>query len=181
MWAHNYHSHYKLIYEEFLMPLYQLIFLEECKCLSEGALESIEEFGDYFFSKEVTYLRMYGGTKAPSLLPRYATYYIVHKEAMRHLFLDGFGSHLFDLKKVVFPPLPFYVGSYKFSKVKSAPDFIKEMEIFHFKEKSFHKNDSQGKVATHGALLKVNFEYIHHVEKEEEVYINFYSMTSLNK
>ena len=123
------------------MPLYQLIFLE-CKCLSEGALASIKEFGDYFFSEDGTYLRMYGGTKAPSLLPRYATYYIVHKEAVRHLLLDGFGSHLFDLKKVVFPPLPFYVGSYKFSKVKSALEFIKELERFHFGEKRFRRNDS---------------------------------------
>ena len=82
------------------------------------------------------------GTKAPSLLPNYAIDYIVHKEAVRHLFLDGFGSHLFDLKKTMFPPLPFYVGCYKFDKVKSAPEFIKELEIFHFDEKIFHRNDS---------------------------------------
>ena len=148
------------------MPLYQLVFLEECKCLSEGSLESIKEFGDYLFSEEGTYLRMYGGTKAPSLLPRYATDYIVHKEAVRQLFFDGFGSHLFDLKKVVFPPLPFYVGSYKFTKVKSAPKFVKELEIFHFDEKSFHRNDSQGRVAAHRALLKVNFEYVNYVDKD---------------
>ena len=75
---------------------------------------------------------MYGGTKAPSLLPRYAIDYIVHKEAVRQPFMDGFGSQLFDLKKVVFPPLPFYVGSYKFAKLKSAPKFFKELEIFYF-------------------------------------------------
>ena len=85
---------------------------------------------------------MYGGTKAPSFLPKYATYYIKHKEVVRQLFLDVFGSYLFDLKKVVFPPLPFYVGSYKFSKVKSAPKFVKELEIFHFGEKLFHRNYS---------------------------------------
>ena len=124
------------------MPLYQLIFLEECKCLSKGALASIKYFGDYFFSEKGTYLRMYGGTKAPSMLPRYAIDYVVHKEAVRQLFLDGFGSHLFDLKKVVFPPLPFYVGIYKFSKVKNAPEFVKKLESFHFGEKSFHRNDS---------------------------------------
>ena len=85
---------------------------------------------------------MYGGTRSPSLLPKYAKYYIVLKEAVRQLFLDGFGSHLFDIKKVVFPPIPFYVGSYKFNKVKSIPNFIKELEIFHFGEKIFHGNDS---------------------------------------
>ena len=86
---------------------------------------------------------MYGGTKSPSLLPQYATDYVVHKEAVRQLFLDGFGSYLFYVKKVVFPPMPFYVGSYKFSKVKSAPNFVKDLEIFHFGERSFHRNDAQ--------------------------------------
>ena len=85
---------------------------------------------------------MSGGMKAPSLLPKYVKYYIVHKEVARQLFLDWFGSHMFDIKKVVFPPLPFYVGSYKFSKVKNAPRFVKELESFHFGEKNFHRNDS---------------------------------------
>ena len=116
LWAHKYHSYYKSICEEFLIPLYQLIFLEECKCLSEGALESIREFGDNFFSEEGTYLRMYGGTKTPSLLPKYVTDYVVHKEAVRQLFLDGFESYLFDMKKVFFPSMPFYIGSYKFPR-----------------------------------------------------------------
>ena len=102
---------------------------------------------------------MYGGTRATSLLLKYATNYIVLKEAVRQVFLDGFGSHLFDIKKVVFPPIPFYVGSSKFNKVKSASDFVKELEIFHFGEKSFHRNDSQGKVVAHRAAHKVNFEY----------------------
>ena len=73
------------------MPLYQLIFLEECKFLSKGAQDAIMEYGDYFFSEEGTYLRMYGGTKYPSLLPKYATEYVEHKEEQRKLFLDGLG------------------------------------------------------------------------------------------
>ena len=124
------------------MPLYHLIFLEECKCMSEGALEVIREYIDYFFSKEGTYLRMYGGTRAPSLLPKYAIDYIMHKEVVRQLFLDRFGNFLFNMRKAVYPPMPFYVGSYKFSKVKSAPDFVKDLENFHFGEKNFHRNDS---------------------------------------
>ena len=45
--------------------------------------------------------------------------------------------------------MPFYVGSYKFSKFKSAPNFVKDMENFHFGEKNFHRNDAQGKVGLH--------------------------------
>ena len=81
--ARKYHNHYQLICEEFIRPLYKLIFLEECPCLSKGAVEFIKEYGYYFFTEEGTYLRIYGGTKAPSLLPKYATNYIVHKEAVR--------------------------------------------------------------------------------------------------
>ena len=51
--------------------------------MSEGARDAIMEYGDYFFSKDRTYLRMYGGTKAPSLLPKYATKYVVHKQVVR--------------------------------------------------------------------------------------------------
>ena len=105
------------------------------------------------------YLRMYGGTKAPSLLPNHAIDYILIKETVRQVFLDGFGNHLFDIKKAMFLPVPFYVGSYKFNKVKSAPEFVKELEIFHFGEIRFHQNDSQGKVAAHKAAQKVNFKY----------------------
>ena len=71
------------------------------------------------------------------------------------------------MKKVVFPLVPLYVGSYKFNKVNNSLEFIKELEIFHFGEKMFHRNDSQGKVAAHKAAHKVNFEYIDYIDKEE--------------
>ena len=77
--------------------------------------------------------------------------------------------------------MPFYVGSYKFSKVKSALEFVKDLENFHFGEKSFHRNDSQGKVVAYHALVKLNFEYSDHLDKYEEVYQNACNMTSLNK
>ena len=56
------------------------------------------------------------------------------------------GSFLFEQKKVVHPPVPFYIGSYKFSKIKSVAGFVKELEYFHFGEMSFHRNDSEHKV-----------------------------------
>ena len=68
--------------------------------MSEGALEVISEHGDYLFSKEGTYLRMYGGTKCSSLLPKYATDYIMHRSG-KIVVLDGFENFLFDMKKAV--------------------------------------------------------------------------------
>ena len=85
---------------------------------------------------------MYKGSIAPSLLPKYAIHYVVHKEVVRKLYIDGIRNFLFDHKNILYPPLPFYIGSYKFTKVKSAPKFVKELEKIQFGEKSFHRNDS---------------------------------------
>jgi len=45
------------------------------------------------------YIRMYGGFRAPSLLPKYATDYVLHKEVVRQVYLDGVGIFLFEHKK----------------------------------------------------------------------------------
>ena len=73
------------------------------------------------------------------------------------------------------------MGSYKFNKVKNAPKFVKEMENFHFGEKEFHRNDSQGNFAAYKESLKVNFNYIDYVDKDEEMYRKIHSMTTLKK
>ena len=78
-WAHKYYSHYKEICEHFIMPFYTLIFLTECNCMSKEAFKVIEEYGNYYMSDEGMYIRMYGGSRAPSLLPKYATNYVLHK------------------------------------------------------------------------------------------------------
>ena len=70
------------------MPLYKLIFLIECNCMYEKTLETVRENGYYYLSEECLYLRMFGGYKAPSLLPMYATEYVVHKEVVRQLYID---------------------------------------------------------------------------------------------
>ena len=51
------------------------------------------------------------------------------------------------------------------SKVKNAPEFVKELENFHFGEKDFHRNDSQGKFDAYKVALEVNFEYTDYVDK----------------
>ena len=83
LWAHKYYSHYKEICEQFIMPLYTLIFLKECNCMSEEALKVIEEYANYYLTDEGMYIRMYGCSRAPALVPKYATDFVVHKEAVR--------------------------------------------------------------------------------------------------
>ena len=163
------------------MPLYTLIFLKECKCMSEEALQVIEEYVDYYLTEDGLYFRMFGGSRAPSLLPKYGTDYIILKEAVRQVFLDGIGSFLFEHKKVAYPPLPFKLGSYKFTRVKKADEFVEELDKFHFGEIPFHGNDSHNKVAEHYKEANVHFEYTHHWDREESVFRSALNITALRK
>ena len=86
--------------------------------MSEEAFKVIEEHGNYYLTEEGMYIRMYGFSRAPSLLPRYASDYVVHKEAVRQVYLDGVGSFLFEHKNTSYPAIPFWIGNYKFAIIK---------------------------------------------------------------
>ena len=49
----------------------------------EAAMKVVQDNEHYYLTKEALYLRMFGGSRAPSLLHRYATDYVIHKEAVR--------------------------------------------------------------------------------------------------
>ena len=127
------------------------------------------------------YFRMFGGSRARSLLPKYATDCIIQKEGVKQVFLDGIGNFLFEHKKTTYPPLPFRLGSYKFTRVKKADEFVEEMEKFHFGEIPFHRNDSHSNVAKHCKTNNVHFEYAHYWDREESIFRNAVNMTALRR
>ena len=53
LWEHKYSNFYKTIREDFLLPLYELIFLKDSNCMPEGAMETASEYGDYFSPRNV--------------------------------------------------------------------------------------------------------------------------------
>ena len=138
--------------------------------MSEEALQVIKEYADYYLTEDGLYFRMYGCSRAPSLLLKYATDNVIRKEAVRQVFLDGIGSFLFEHKKVTYPPLPFKLGSYKFTRVKKADEFVEELGNFHFGEINFHRNDSKNRVAEHCKEENVHFEYTSHWDKDESIF-----------
>ena len=77
--------------------------------------------------------------------------------------------------------MPFRLGSYRFTKVKQAGEFVEELERFHFGEIPYHRNDSHGKVVEHCKENKVHFEYTHHFDSEESVFRNAPNMTALKR
>ena len=62
--------------------------------MSKEDLKVVQNNQNYYLTEEGSYLRMYGGSRAPSLLPRYATDYVIHKEVVRQLYIDAIGNFL---------------------------------------------------------------------------------------
>ena len=77
---------------------------------------------------------------------------------------------MFEHKKTAYPPLPFKLGSYRFTRVKQAEEFVEELQSFHFGEMLYHRIDAHGKVAEHCKENRVHFEYTHHVDREDSVF-----------
>ena len=90
---------------------------------------------------------------------------------MRKVFINGIGRYLHDHKNASFPMFPFYIRAYKFSRVKGAEDFVKDLEVFHFWEKCFARNDSRKKVIEHCRVVKIRFEYAYFFNEDEKVFI----------
>ena len=137
--------------------------------------------GNYYLIEEGLYLRIYSGSRAPSLLPKYATNYVIHKEDARKLYIDGVRNFFFEQKKAIYHAVPFFVGSYKFSRVKTAAEFVKELEYFHFGEMNFHRNESEDKFVDYCIAAGVHFEYTNFWDKYEEVFWNAQKMKSLRR
>ena len=141
----------------------------------------MQEYGIYYLTEDGLYVRMYGGSRAPYFLSRYATDYVLHKEVVRQLYIDGVGNFLFEQKKELYFAVPFFIGSYKFSRVKTTVEFVHELEYFHFGEMIFHRNDSEDKVANYCKEAGVHFEYTDFWDKGEETFHNAKNVTSLRK
>ena len=63
--------------------------------MSEETMKIVQDNGHYYLIEEGLYPRMFGETRAPSLFPKYATDYVIHKEVVRQLYIDGVGNFLF--------------------------------------------------------------------------------------
>ena len=75
--------------------------------------------------------------------------FVVHKEAVTKVFINGIESYLHYHRNASFPLFPLCIGAYKISRIKGAEYFVKDLEVFHFGEKIFMRNDSRHKVTKH--------------------------------
>jgi hypothetical protein len=98
------------IYENFLIPLYHLIFYS-CTYMTEKTSGHCKEKSDLYLLEYGTYIRVYGATKVPHLLPKFVSDWLVLQEITYQTVIHGVGTTLYRDKNSIWPPLPLWVGS----------------------------------------------------------------------
>jgi hypothetical protein len=69
LWENRYKKSYALIYDEFITHINFIIFKKEFPILSTAAKKMVAKVGHWYLDKRSTYIRVFGATGAPHLLP----------------------------------------------------------------------------------------------------------------
>jgi hypothetical protein len=80
MWAVNCKKLFYDICNYFMVPLHLILKNPLAPRLTQEAIDTIKENGDWFIDEEFSYVRIYGCEGAPHILPRYVLDRLVLRE-----------------------------------------------------------------------------------------------------
>jgi hypothetical protein len=112
LWENRYKKPYAMICDEFLARVYSIIFKKSFPRLSESTKKVISRIGHWYLEEKRTYLRIFGATRAPHLLPAYVPDQTSAGRIFYQTILQGFNASLVKDKKRDFIPYGFYIGYY---------------------------------------------------------------------
>jgi hypothetical protein len=112
LWENRYKKSYSLICDEFIAQIYFILFKKECPRLSAAAKKMISKVGHWYLDERDTYIRVFGATRAPHLLPVHVPDWLVVGEICYQTILQGYNATLVKDKKRAFIPYGFHVGFY---------------------------------------------------------------------
>jgi hypothetical protein len=69
LWENRYKRSYALICDEFIARVYFILFKKECPRLTKATKKMISKVGHWYLEETTTYIRVFGATGAPHLLP----------------------------------------------------------------------------------------------------------------
>ena len=74
LWDSNFKKQLNAIHDDFMGPLYSIIFNQIAPRLSNEARETINIIGDWYIQEYFTYIRDFGASSTPYFLAQYVLY-----------------------------------------------------------------------------------------------------------
>jgi hypothetical protein len=112
LWENRYKTSYALICDQFIAHIYFFPFKKECPRLLEEAKKVISKVGHWYLDEHEIYIRVFGATGAPHLLPIYVPNQLVLGEICYQTILQGYNATLVKDKKRAFILYGFHIGFY---------------------------------------------------------------------
>jgi hypothetical protein len=112
LWENRYKRFYALICDEFIARVHFIIFRKECPRLSATTKKMISKVGHWYFKETSTYIRVFGATGAPHLLPVHVPDHLILGDICYQTILQGYNASLVKDKKRDFIPYGFHIGFY---------------------------------------------------------------------
>ena len=113
IWLSKYNGFYFLICDFFWDPLYNIFHGKEYPRLIEEAKIVIRSTEDWYLLKDHTYLKIFGATTPPHLLPKHVPDRLVLVDILFQTMMVKFNSFLIkEVKKKSFIPYYFSIGYY---------------------------------------------------------------------
>jgi hypothetical protein len=112
LWENMYKKSYFLICDEFIVRIYFILFKKECPRLSVMAKKVISKVDHWCLDECDTYIRVFGATIPPHILPSHVSNQLVVGEICYQTILQGYNATLVKDKKQAFIPYGFHVGFY---------------------------------------------------------------------
>lgn len=110
LWENRYKFFYAMICDEFIARVHFIIFRKECPRLSATTKKMISKVGHWYFEETSTYIRVFGATSVPHLLPIHVSDHLILGEICYQTILQGCNASLVKDKKRAFIPYGFHIG-----------------------------------------------------------------------
>jgi hypothetical protein len=92
LWENMYKKSYSLICDEFIVHIHFILFKKECPRLLVAGKKVIAKVGHWYLDERDTYIRVFGATAAPHLLPAHVPNRLVVGEICYQTILQGYNT-----------------------------------------------------------------------------------------
>jgi hypothetical protein len=170
IWDINYKSHFYDICDNFLSPLYTIIFGFPRYKISSEAREGMKGIVDWYLGKYYSYVRVYGTIGAPHMLPYFILDHLVMREISHQTIRTRVTSFLMRNSKNIWPPFPIHIGNYNILNGKHARKEEKSLQDLCLCLGSAKGHDPHELAVSHVRVVGFNHVNIHVVDFDEDMF-----------
>jgi hypothetical protein len=128
LWNINYKRYFYDICNYFLTPLYTIIYEFPRHIISIEARTGMKGVADWYLGKYYSYIRVYGSTGAPHILPYFVPDHLLMREISYQTMGTWVTSLLLRSSKKLWPLFPIHIGNYTLSNGPHARKEAKSLQ-----------------------------------------------------